>query len=391
MTDVYYDPLKRDTLIGALDPFRGSYSQTNRMKAYCIVIVDGIDITSKIEPHLISVRIVDGDQFQCEIEIDDRDAKLPIPPILAQVEVHLGWERESMYKMFNGQIMDFEHGFGRKQGGRRMWVHANGTNTLSTKMKQPMQDNMGEGAPPGQKEGKAVGLTDWFQKVFKNGGVTGSVSGADAKRDHWSMFNASPMHTIVQLAEEHGLMHQFSGGNHVKIEPPGMRGVSCHAVWRDNLIGWRVRPFAARSAWKGSMNDVFDAKAGKWDKMVMDKVKSAVGGPGDQAAATGGSPGAANSDSAAQGQNEGAVQAMDSAYPGHGRIVINGEPRAVWNSMVVLEGARPGVDGTYLIWTAEHIYSRQGYVTWLDVVPFYKAEGRLNVYYGWLPRPQPNF
>ena len=34
---------------------------------------------------------------------------------------------------------------------------------------------------------------------------------------------------------------------------------------------------------------------------------------------------------------------------------------------VQLSGARPGVDGIYWCPTVEHIYSRQGYVTWLDV------------------------
>ena len=76
---------------------------------------------------------------------------------------------------------------------------------------------------------------------------------------------------------------------------------------------------------------------------------------------------------------------------GAGRIVINGEPAAKWNSFVILEGVRPGVDGAYLIQVAEHIYSRQGYVTWLDVTPFAKAPAASNVFKTWpLPRPNPN-
>ena len=162
-----YDPLKYDTLIGALDPFIGTVEQTHRHKAYCKVIVAGIDITASIEPFLISVRIVDGDNFQCEIELDDRDAKLPIPPLLSSVHVLLGWQSENMVKMFDGKIQDLEHGFGRKQGGRRMWVHAYGTDFLGTHVKTPMQDNMGDGAEPGQQEGKMHGAPDWIQQVEK--------------------------------------------------------------------------------------------------------------------------------------------------------------------------------------------------------------------------------
>ena len=60
----------------------------------------------KIDPHLISVRIQDGNQYKCEIEVDDRDGRLPLPPLQANVEVRLGWERERMFKMFAGMIID---------------------------------------------------------------------------------------------------------------------------------------------------------------------------------------------------------------------------------------------------------------------------------------------
>ena len=157
-----YDPLKHDTLIGDLDPFKGAYTQRARMRAFCEVFLNNTDITNKLEPHLISVRIVDGDQLSCELEIDDRDALVPIPPLLSNCKVNLGWAREQMFRTFDGLITDVEHGVGRKQGGRRMWIHANGMNLTSTKMKEPMQMNLGLGAPPGQKEGEKHGLNDWI-------------------------------------------------------------------------------------------------------------------------------------------------------------------------------------------------------------------------------------
>jgi hypothetical protein len=200
------------------------------------------------------------------------------------------------------------------------------------------------------------------------------------------MMNGSPQHTITQLGEELGAMVQFRD-NHVAIQLPGELGVVCRAVWRDNLIGWRVRPFMARGAWKGSQSDSFNKKFGEWGKFVQEKMKI-KGPPG--AAATGGSPGPASTDSAADQANSGATTGMDANYMGVGRIVINGEPRAKWNGYVMLEGARPGVDGMYLITVAEHIYSRQGYVTWLDVIPYARAGDADSVYSGFLPRPNPN-
>lgn len=386
----YYDPLKHDTLIGELDPFRGAYNQTHRMRAFCEVIVDGKDVTEKLDPYLISVRVMDGGDQKIEIELDDRDGRLPIPPFMADLDISFGWAKESMVKMFQGYIDTVEHGFGRKQGGRRMWIHGIAIPT-STRWKEPMQDNQGDGAPPGQKEGKMIGLPDWLNQVAKNGGVTAQISGAFSKikQDHWAMNGASPMHEIQSLAEKFGAMSQTKGRKQVTFEVPSERGQSCRAVWRDNLIGYRVRPWVSRSSWGGAQAMSFDKFTGGWLKQYTDAAKSMMG-PGSQAASIGGSPAPAATEGQASQSNEGAAAAMESNAAGNGRIVINGEPRAQFNSLVSLEGVRPGVDGQYRIWVAEHIYSRQGYVTWLDVTPEMKAEGSRNVWYGYIPRPNPN-
>jgi uncharacterized protein len=387
---IHYDPLKRDTLIDT-DPFRGSWTQTNRMRAFCEVWVDGINITNRIEPHLISVRVVDGTPKKtAELEIDDRDALLPIPPMNASVQVLLGWAKESMVVVFNGKIQDFEHGFGRKSGGRRMWVHAEGTTLLGNKLMEPMQDNMGDGAPPGKKLGEMIPAPSWINKIVQRGGATAQVDSyfSKFKKDHWQMMGESPIHKITSLGEEMGAMVQWDQGNKLRFEVPGRQGLSVVAQWGDNLIGWRVRPFLARTAFKGAQKDAFTNMTSKWEKFFMDRPKDSSQGPNALANSYGNAPGpAATADTAGQ-TNDAAVSATTT---GVGRIVINGEPKAVWNSYVWLRGARPGVDGLYLIWVAEHIYSRQGYVTWLDVKPFAMAPSDQNVYNSWpLPRPAPN-
>ena len=390
-----YDPLKSDTVLRTRnfrelnDPFYGAYSQTNRMRAYCEVIVDGVDITHKIDPHLISVRIQDGNQYECDIEIDDRDARLPLPPLMAHVEVRLGWAREKMFKMYEGQIMTLEHGFGRKQGGRRMWVKAQGWNQISTRIKQPMDDNMGAGAPPGQRRGQLHTLPEWIQQIVRRAGGIARVNPAFARfqQDHWGMTGASPMHEITQLGNRFGAMVQWAGGNRLDFMLPAERGLTCRAVWRDNLIGWRVHPFEARTSARGPQTQHFDHRRGEWIRTVLD---AATGrrGPAAGATAQSGTPGPDANKTGADATRAGQ---RDAAVPGHGRIVINGEPAARFDSLVSLEGARAGVDGHYLIFVAEHIYSRQGFVTWLDVQPYSAAQGKANVYDAWpLPRPNPN-
>lgn len=384
-----FDPFKSDSLIGELDPFLGNEQKTTRMRAFCRIWVAGVDVTHKLDPHLISVRIQLGTPSQnCEIELDDRDGTLPIPPILSRVDVALGWQAERMTGVFSGLIMDFEHGFGRKQGGRRMWVHADGANLLG-KLKEPIQDSKGEGAPPGEKEGPMHSLSDWAQQFLKHAGVTPNADGSigQFKQDHWRAANESPMHLMTSLADQYGFVHQFKGGDTVDMEKPGQRGLSCHAVWRDNLIGWRVRPFSARSTFASGKSETYNAK-----EATHELYKQAFGSkePWSQGTAAVGGVMAAATASAAGQQNEGAQSQASSSFMGNGRIIINGEPAAQWNSYVQLEGARPGVDGLYLITVVEHVYSRQGFITTLDVLPWAGAPSGQNVNRGFLPKPGPN-
>lgn len=386
-----YDPLKSNTLI-ALDPFQGAYNQRARMRAFCVVILNGTDITNKLEPHLISVRIVDGDELQCEIEVDDRDALVPIPPIGAKVKVDIGWAREQMFRTFDGEIKDVEYGIGRKQGGRRMWIHANGFGTTKSKMKEPMQMNLGEGAPPGDKEGQKHGLNDWIGKLAAAGGGSAQISSAFAaiKQDYWGAMSASPIHQIIQEGLKVGAMVQGTAGNVINFEKPGERGVSCRAVYRDNLIGCRLKPFAARPVHGASQSDSFDAKKGEIVKSVMTGLTEGKG-PAAGVEAAGGAPGPEATQGNSEQANQGAADGQDGSGLGHGRIVIQGEPRATWNSLVTLVGVRPGVDGNYIIQVAEHIYSRQGYVTWLDVTPDGSDKSTASVLGNWpLPNPNPN-
>src|SRR4029077_20498677 len=106
-----YNPLKGDTLIDdAIDPFIGTPRQTSRMRAYCKITVDGFDVTSKLEPHLISVHVTAGEPgMAAELELDDRDGTLPLPPIGARILIQLGWETEQIVNVFIGSIEDLEH------------------------------------------------------------------------------------------------------------------------------------------------------------------------------------------------------------------------------------------------------------------------------------------
>lgn len=365
------------------DPFAvdGSDPTYSRRKAYCKVIVSGVDITDQLDPHLISVRVSDGETpYNCELELDDRDGRLPIPPQISPIDVELGWDNEDATKVFHGQIMDVEHAFGRKQGGRRMFVHGIGENTLGTSYRQPAQNNWGAGAPPGKDQGDLINLSQVLGEVAGSFGASLAIHptlGA-LQRDYWSQSNESPMHFLRRMANEVGAVTRVEGDKVVFTKPgqntSGDEEVSCTATWGKNLIGWRVHPWFSRGLWGGASQQYFDLKAGQWQSILGNFNRAAPW----VSKAVFSLPSPAPNANVAQQQNDGADD-LSGGYIGTGTIVINGEPKAAWNTNVLLIGARPGVDGTYRINKCEHFYSRQGYITTLTVVPSANAQAASSV------------
>ena len=68
--------------------------QSQRFRAFVKVIVDGRDVTDRLDPYLVSVLVKDGGTWEAHIELDDRDARLDIPPFNAPLVVELGWTSE---------------------------------------------------------------------------------------------------------------------------------------------------------------------------------------------------------------------------------------------------------------------------------------------------------
>jgi uncharacterized protein len=360
-----------------VNPWNGDPTQSQRLRAYCKILVNGDDVTNNLDPHLVSLRVIDGPEGRAEIELDDRDGKLPIPPLGSPLHVELGWQAEATIKVFDGVILDLEHGFAR-ESGRRMWVHGSMAN-WQTAIKQPMQDHVGEGAPPGSEIGLPIPLLQAAQQFAANAGGTASINPifSAITRDYWAMANESTAHWFQRHAIDLGGQFRIESGNNHVLTVPGQNAdgsakATVQAVWGDNLIGWRVRPITARTVWSGANQQWFSTLIGGWNQS---QSGFSLGQPWNANALYQLPVPAANSAQAGQ-QTEGAGQ---QGYYGEGRIVMNGEPAASWLGNVLLIGARPGVDGDYYIGQAEHVYSRQGYVTWLDVSPNWTAAGTNNI------------
>lgn len=358
--------------------------QAPRVRAFCVVMVGGIDITDRLMPYLISLRIIQRPLLSAEIEIDDRDARLPIPPVKTPISIQLGWMNERAGLVFSGVVWEVEYSDAR-QGGRHMTVHVFGLD-ITNKIKEPGSDNLGEGAPPGANEGTPHGMDEFIRQGAALAGVNidyMSPKAAGFIRDHWDRQNESFMQMVTRLCDSHGLFAFWHEGQKLTIMAFTESPTTIIAQVGNNLISLRVRPYVSRGVYNADEQHYYDTLSGQWKRVKVgnefdpqvDAVTGAIGN------ALHPSPAASRIDAEDDAKGGAELAGTDT---GHGRICINGEPTARWGCHVLVQGVRPGVDGDYIaIDAVEHIYSRQGYITWLDVRTNPYAGANINVLQGY--------
>jgi phage protein D len=387
--------------------------QGPRRHAWCQILVNGNDISTRLSPYLISVQVIDklgGGSDECNIELDDRNAELQIPPDGAELQVCLGWMgegprltdygRESaaggqgilqtssageapwggpgLELVFDGWVQNVESGFGRRGGGRRLWIEGKGHNDKGLN-KEVQNDFLGEGKEDDSSGGEGGGaggagggggkipLKDMMTKVFGAAGLQVAMSPAMEKiaRDYWRI-NDSPMNFGERIARETGGFFKIIKNKAVLVgagESTAADGTpmpTVEAIWGINLIGWRIKPYVGRPQWGAAQARFFDVFKGGWED-VKGAISSVTPFGGTNAVAH-----AINSvadKTTGEQSNEGAG-AESKGKRGTGWVLLNGEPRAKAGGFLVIDGARPGVDGSYRISEAEHNYTRGvGYTT----------------------------
>jgi len=345
--------------------------QGPRRHAVCQILVNGDDISTRLHPYLISVQTIDnleGGMDECHIELDDRNAELQIPPDGAELMVALGWAGEGprlfdsgrgsagfknipknflemtdeqkkqeakfggpgMVIVFDGWVVKVESGFGRRGGGRRLWIDGEGANSKG-KVKETQQDSMGEGKEDDSAEaGKGkIPLKDMMTKVFGAAGLSVAMSPEMEKitRDYWHI-NDSPMNFGKRMAQEVGGIFKISKSTAVligKIEgvnAAGEKMPTVEAIWGVNLIGWRIKPMVGRPQYGSAASRMFDAHKGEWTT-----IKGAISG----GTPFGGTQAVANTlnsvtDKATGEQNNAGTGADTKGRRGEGWVLLNGEP-----------------------------------------------------------------
>jgi hypothetical protein len=395
--------------------------QGPRRHAWCQILVNGQDISTVLFPYLISVQVRDnleGGMDECHIELDDRNAELQIPPDGAELQVCLGWMGEGprlpdtgrssdaggqgviqmsaeekkqeqpfggpgLVLVFDGWVTKVESGFGRRGGGRRLWIDGEGANTKGL-VKEAQNATFGEGkqddedsdiaAANASGTGSGMGkvpLKQVMTQVFGAAGLSVALSPEMDKiaRDFWHV-NDSPMNFGKRIAQETGGLFKISKRQALligKVEGVNVDGdamPTIDAIWGVNLIGWRIKPYAGRPQWGNAQSNYFDTFKGLWSE-----VKGSIPG-GTPFGGTEAIAHAVNSvaDKATGEQTNNGASGDTQSQRGIGWVLFNGEPNAKANGFIRIEGARPGIDGTYTMTEVEHNYTRGvGYTTRANV------------------------
>ena len=367
-----------------------------RRHAHCVIYIQGINVTDKLLPFLISLRVVERIEGhnQCYITLDDREAKLPMFRANEVIRIYLGWAgegpkiplfRRAEYNkdllpqhadigkarvddpaelpyatggamlMFNGIVELVESAFSRKGGGRQL--------ILQGGPPRPRGSSDGGKASSGNGFSKGISMTDMMSGALGGSGASSGVSPSmqGLARSFWFRDGSLLSHAAQTAAESGGVFS--SGGNNLvlnnaldsqNVKGNGMPGVE--ASWGVNLISWRVIPYILRAQAAKANADYFDNANG-----VFKRVSQAISGgaPHNASDVIQSIVGMAPNRRAAQQKTQGMV-ANSTTERGNGWAIINGEPMARAGGYLIIDGARPGVDGSWRIKEVEHTYQRQG-------------------------------
>lgn len=324
------------------------------MKKHIVsVTVAGTNISAALSPVLLDLSVTDkagATSDTASITVDDRDGQIIFPKIRAEVTIALGWSGGTVRQVFSGYVDGVKSSCSRS-GGRTLSITAKGADAAS-KIKQGQQRHFDD---------KTV------EDILKAAGEAAGVSQIDVDPDlasevitYLDMRDESFIHLGQRLARMVGGSFRVQGQKATMAKRAKVYEASITAAAGDNLHSWDITPAIGRGTYKAARARAYDPDAAE----VVEEEAETETADGEATIAR--REFEADIDAAYQACKADAAAATEAA--GGGSITIEGDPNAVPDGLVVLSGARPGVNGTYRIKQVTHNVSRSsGYVTTLEV------------------------
>ncbi len=302
----------------------------------------------------------------CSISLDDKDGQLVLPAKGAAIQIALGPKDDSAEIIFDGIVDDVRSEGARGEG---MMLVVDGK-TADTKSKQKTKRNK-------HWDNKTIGEAVIDAGQWAGIMMTVAPRIAALKRKYIVQDYESALHFIERLSRQVGGTFKMIGGvRGVVLDRNSGQTVGGSSVAdvvairdpsnpaRNNLISWKISPLLTRPRFTEIRTRYYDRDEAKYKEKKIE-VEGAKNDPQTQTDTLSTYTGADEDDSD-QIANSDALES--DREKGVGEIRIDGNAAARAGGKIKLTGARPGVDGTYLMDLVTHEFdAAKGWVTTIKV------------------------
>ncbi|MEM1149750.1 MAG: late control D family protein [Pseudomonadota bacterium] len=305
------------------------------------VIVDGVDLTDKMRPYLISVRVTDQDgeaSDSCQLTLDDNGGRLKMPRTRREVQVIADGAR-----LFLGLVDSVRSTGTKAKSGRLLRVTAKGFDTEG-RAKEPLRFHRDDAT-----------LQDFLGAAAQYAGLSGikvHPALASIERDYWVADAESFLQVGQRLAREFDATFKIRGDRAVLVPRGQNVGLgTIRAVVGQNVVSWSIAPVLGRPRQRASRTLFFDRAAGGHqvaereiegaaDAVTLARAPVADRGQADDV----------NAGRASKAKRDG----------GEGSITMDWTPEAQAEAPITLSGARTGIDGLYVIRSTDKSFDKNG-------------------------------
>lgn len=312
------------------------------------VAIDGQDLTAAWAPTLIDISVTDkaGEASDsCDLTIDDTDGKIRLPSKRMSISVTLDGAA-----VFRGFVEKVESS-GSRGGGRLLKIKGKGFDT-GGKAKEPQAFHLDD-----------ADLGTYLSRLAEGAGLDIAVDPAlgQIRQDYWAADGESFIAIGERLARKYGGTFKIRGDNAVfakqgESQAPGGQALGVtEAIFGQNLLSWSITPKDPRRQ--------FSAGRARWfDRQSASLKQSDIDFGNDDLDALH----LLRDLSADEDEADAVLDARKregERESGSGSVQLTMAVGAVVEGQCRISGARPGIDGVYLIDTVKHSANRNGGAT----------------------------
>lgn len=326
------------------------------MRPAYTLTADGQDVTRRIEPRLMRLRIEDGAGLTAdtlELVVDDADHAVALPRTGAELEVAIGYRETGLTPM--GLWVVSETSLSGPPA--TITVRAHAANFGNSDTVRALRARLRESRT---QSWHGLTLGDIVGTIAARAGYEARVdpSLAAVTVRHVDQTDESDLHFITRLARLYGAVAKPVGARLVFV-PRGVakttdgRALDTVTLRPADVITWRVR-LAERARWRSVVAHWTDVASG-------DRIPVRAGEGDPTLVLRGDHPDEATARAAAQARLDTLGRSASTL-----RLTLPGNPMIAAGTPLVLDGFRDGVDGRWTATRVTHTLDSRGYATQVE-------------------------